>query len=155
MFFFPSEIHLLNGNRGRAPTTATTGQSAWQPSGTASTWRSLSLRRTGSRWSSSPMTKRTSGRQRRAACWRTNVIGYRTVQSINIQTLKPTNIVTWLADPGFLNTKYSLINVSGEEYIKSLIANPELVDRLALTNDDKVNAHKFKPLKYRDKSLSV
>lgn len=27
----------------------------------------------------------------------------------------------------------------GEEYIKSLIANPELVDRLALSNDDKVN----------------
>lgn len=27
---------------------------------------------------------------------------------------------------------------TGEEYVKSLIANPELVDRLALTNDDKV-----------------
>lgn len=27
---------------------------------------------------------------------------------------------------------------SGEEYIKSLIANPALVDRLALTSDDKV-----------------
>lgn len=27
---------------------------------------------------------------------------------------------------------------SGEEYIKSLIANPELVDRLALSEDDKV-----------------
>lgn len=29
--------------------------------------------------------------------------------------------------------------ILGEEYIKSLIANPELVDRLALSNDDKVN----------------
>lgn len=32
---------------------------------------------------------------------------------------------------------YSLV---GEEYIKSLIANPELVDCLALSNDDKVNS---------------
>lgn len=29
--------------------------------------------------------------------------------------------------------------ILGEEYIKSLIANPELVDRLALSNEDKVN----------------
>lgn len=29
--------------------------------------------------------------------------------------------------------------VLGEEYIKSLIGNPELVDHLALSNDDKVN----------------
>lgn len=27
----------------------------------------------------------------------------------------------------------------GEEYVKSLIANPELVDRLALSSDDKVS----------------
>lgn len=27
---------------------------------------------------------------------------------------------------------------TGEEYIKSLIANPELVDRLALSSDDNV-----------------
>lgn len=30
----------------------------------------------------------------------------------------------------------------GDEYIKSLIANPELVDRLALTSDEKV-CHSF------------
>lgn len=34
--------------------------------------------------------------------------------------------------------------ILGEEYIKSLIANPELVDRLALSNCDKVNTHNFK-----------
>lgn len=30
-------------------------------------------------------------------------------------------------------------SIIGEEYVKSLIANPELLDRLALSNDDKVN----------------
>lgn len=34
-------------------------------------------------------------------------------------------------------------NILGEEYIKSLIANPELMDRLALSSDDKVNACLF------------
>lgn len=29
--------------------------------------------------------------------------------------------------------------ILGEEYIKSLIANPELVDRLALSSDDQVD----------------
>lgn len=34
---------------------------------------------------------------------------------------------------------HSFPYILGEEYIKGLIANPELVDRLALSNDDKVN----------------
>lgn len=36
------------------------------------------------------------------------------------------------------NIRYLLDYILGEEYIKSLIANPELVDRLALSSDDKV-----------------
>lgn len=34
---------------------------------------------------------------------------------------------------------HSFLYILGDEYIKSLIANPELVDRLALSNDDKVS----------------
>jgi len=40
--------------------------------------------------------------------------------------------------------------VVGEEYIKSLIGNPELVDRLALSNDDKVKPSVL--YTYRNKS---
>jgi len=36
---------------------------------------------------------------------------------------------------GFISIFFSHV---GEEYIKSLIGNPELVDRLALTADDQV-----------------
>lgn len=34
---------------------------------------------------------------------------------------------------------FLLDSILGEEYIKSLIANPELVDRLALSSDDLVD----------------
>lgn len=37
-------------------------------------------------------------------------------------------------------TKIYKICFSGEEYIKSLLANPELVDRLSYVSDDQVNA---------------
>lgn len=69
------ERRSLNVNQGRAPMTVTTVQSAWRQNGTASTWRRPSLMQMGSRWSSSQMTKGTSRRQRRAACWCTNVSG--------------------------------------------------------------------------------
>ena len=71
---FSPERHLLNVNQVRLPMTATTVQSVWQPSGTANIWRRLSPAQMGSRWSSSPMTRGTSRRQRRADCWFTNVI---------------------------------------------------------------------------------
>lgn len=37
-----------------------------------------------------------------------------------------------------LSLYVSLFYFPGDEYIKSLIGNPELVDRLALSDDDKV-----------------
>lgn len=48
--------------------------------------------------------------------------------------------------------KVLFVYILGEEYIKSLIANPELVDRLALSSDDKVNTQNFKLLKYSNPS---
>lgn len=117
---FPGRLSL-NGNQGRAPTTATTGQSGWQAGGTASILEAASLMETSSRWSFSPTTWQTSRKQRRTTCWCTNV----SVCFLN-QNIFGAFQRDWL--------DYFL----GEEYIKSLTANPELVDRLALSSDDKV-----------------
>lgn len=66
----------------------------------------------------------------------------------NKQKAEENNLLVYKCKRLFPNLKYLCFwcNISnlldyilGEEYIKSLIANPELVDRLALSSDDKVN----------------
>lgn len=110
----------------------------------------------GSRWSSSPMTKGTSRRQRRAACWCTNVSAaffrerkyhgsYRNLSCVitiknEASLLSGIQVTCYRASVVFVPlSQPSLPSILGEEYVKSLIANPELVDRLALSNDDMVN----------------
>lgn len=121
---FPGR-HSLNGNQVRAPMTAMTVQSGWQPNGTVSILKASRLIEMSSEWSFSPMTWETSRKPRRITCWCTNV---------NVCFLNQNNC-------GFFwcNIRDLLDYILGEEYIKSLTANPELVDRLALSSDDKVN----------------
>lgn len=67
-------------------------------------------------------------------CWCTNVRTNKTV-AVLFNTTMCSDIICI----HFLVISFFLIKILGEEYIKSLIANPELVDRLALSNDDQVN----------------
>lgn len=153
--FMPHLISVHQGrlsssaNLGRAPTTVTTVRSVSLQSGTASTWRRPSLMETASGWSSSPMTRGISRKQRRAAWWCTNVRKY--LENVpmpchqsffcfleNMHHFKQ-HILSCPAWHRHLSTLFL-----GEEYIKSLIANPELVDRLALSDDDKVST--FEPI---------
>lgn len=105
------------------------GRSVWPPNGIASIWKRQSRAQMGSRWSSSPTIKATSWRLKRPA-WRcTNV------KCIHL----PSSRQSWRWSMLVHVTKivfsfYILV----DEYIKSLTGNPELVDCLALSNDDKV-----------------